>query len=165
MYINGPSELQFKAPSPWKYWHIHKLYQNPHLKLSSFKSSNYLILGVLYYTNPSTSFSPEIQPDKSLKMLSISLTGATGAIFLLSTIQIAVAAPLYNADIVSNPLQGGYKNVAYYCDWWAFRFYLMSSKYSQLNRRAASFQPHQMPVDKLTHVLHSFAVPQDDGTM
>jgi hypothetical protein len=50
-------------------------------------------------------------------MLSISLTGATGAIFLLSTIQIAVAAPLYNADIVSNPLQGGYKNVAYYCDW------------------------------------------------
>lgn len=69
---------------------------------------------------------------------------------LLSSFQGVAAAPICRSvdAVTTTNAASGYKNVGYYVDW-----------------RVDRYRPQDMPVDKLTHVLYSFAVPNDNGTL
>ncbi|KAK0746934.1 glycoside hydrolase family 18 protein [Schizothecium vesticola] len=69
----------------------------------------------------------------------------------LSLVNAAVAAlSLFSACTVPTAAPGGKKNVVYYTNW---------SIYDR------QFNPQDLPSNKITHVLHSFANVQADGTV
>ena len=74
---------------------------------------------------------------------------ALGIAPLIGQATTAAAAGSF-VESVARTASKGYNNVVYFADWVIY---------------ARNYQPYQLPIDKLTHVLYSFANIQEDGTV
>jgi chitinase len=72
--------------------------------------------------------------------------------FILSLLTTKVYSERYNAP------SPGYRNVAYFVDWYIFFFNLQKSVLI-MNRAiyGRNFTPQELPASKITHLLYAFA--------
>ena len=83
-----------------------------------------------------------------MKLIHLASALVTG---LAPFLQTTSAAALPNAvEHVARTTSNGYNNIVYFADWVIY---------------GRNYQPYQLPINQLTHVLYSFANIQSDGTV